>query len=171
MAGHAAAACKAPPPAITADMAAVACKAAPPGHAAAASSACMAGVPCLRLHRWAPEQAKALSQEVVQPKQESAYLYISRESAYYDGESLPTITYPCKSLPTYTMTAPPTNMNQGGCPMKAIPKELPAGYKAAAGKRPPPIFPPDDRPRAPAATLAAVDEPPAAPPPPFPQMQ
>ena len=97
--------------------------------------------------------------------------YRSRESAYYDGESFPTITYPCKSLPTYTMTAPPTNMNQGGCPMKAIPKELPAGYKAAAGKSPPPIFPPDYRPRAPAATLAAVDEPPAAPPPPFPQMQ
>ena len=204
MAGHAAAACKAPPPAfgdIRGGHVIVPYKAAPPGEfplpramLPSGFDAIMAGhvtvpykaappgeppLPRARLLRQAappdmvqPEQAKALSQEVVQPKQESPYLYISRESAYYNGESFPTMTPPCKSPPTWG-----SNVG-GGCHVKANPKELPAGYKAAACKRRPPIFPSESwmlsmsrPPIVPAATVAAVDEPPAAPPLPFPQMQ
>jgi hypothetical protein len=181
MAGHAAAACKAPPPVFlpagSVFLPGYRPRAPPPaGHQPSRPQPSEAEVQQEQAKALSQEvvqpseaevqqeQAKALSQEVVQPKQEGLSLARSTALLYYDGESLPTITYPCEGLPF-------TTMDQGGCPMKAIPKELPAGYKAAAWKSPPPILLPDYRPRAPAATVAAVDEPPAAPPPPFPQMQ
>ena len=154
MAGHAAAACKAPPPPPGSQLPKQD-PLRPAGHQPSRPQPSEAEVQ--------PEQAKALSQEVVQPKQEGLSLARSTALLHYDGESLPTITYPCKGLPIHTMTAmtaPFTTMDQGGCPVKARPT-----------KRVAPILLPDYRPRAPAATVAAVDELPAAPPPPFPQMQ